>query len=211
MSEVVLDRIDVEIIKLLMESGLLSPKEMATRLGVSDRTVSRRLDRLRDYGVLEGFAPKLNPGAIPEKVRKELEIGEEIKVRSEELSLFIEAFKSILGCGFDALLYHAGKSMGKELHKELSAKGGRETLFKFGRELEGRGIELNFNRMDFLGVEGSMSIKLVSPAYEKLDRDTLKWFFKGLIHGFLEELVDGLIEVNVKEEGGDYLIEFKRS
>jgi len=210
-TESILDRVDTGILKLLLDQGLMAPREMAERLGVSDRTVSRHLDRLRELGILKGFMPKLDPGAIPKEVREELGIEDAIEVDVGELSLMIEAFRSILGCGFYSLLYHAGKKVGKGMHGRLSARKRRESLlFEFERELERRGIELKFNQLDFIGVKGSMSLRPISTAYEKLDEESERWFFKGLVQGFLEGVMGRAIEISIGKEGGGYRIEFKR-
>ncbi|MFP4171085.1 MAG: Lrp/AsnC family transcriptional regulator [Methanomassiliicoccales archaeon] len=50
-----MDRIDIEILKLLRENSRESLGKMAGSLGVSKATVSRRISRLEEEGVITGY------------------------------------------------------------------------------------------------------------------------------------------------------------
>jgi len=50
-----LDKLDLKIIRLLLENGRASSRELSRRLGVSVGTVEARRKRLEDMGVIRGY------------------------------------------------------------------------------------------------------------------------------------------------------------
>jgi DNA-binding Lrp family transcriptional regulator len=59
-----LDRLDEEIIALLVEDARRSYAELGARVGLSASAVKRRVDRLRAGGAITGFTVRLDPGAL---------------------------------------------------------------------------------------------------------------------------------------------------
>jgi DNA-binding Lrp family transcriptional regulator len=57
------DEIDQQIVALLVENARLSFHDIGTRVGLSAPAVKRRVDRLRDSGVLIGFTAIVDPDA----------------------------------------------------------------------------------------------------------------------------------------------------
>jgi DNA-binding Lrp family transcriptional regulator len=64
-----LDETDTRLIALLRQNARLPVAALATRLGVSRGTVSTRLRRLEDAGVIVGYAVQLRPDAQPQEIR----------------------------------------------------------------------------------------------------------------------------------------------
>jgi DNA-binding Lrp family transcriptional regulator len=59
-----LDRIDREIVSLLLENARLSNKEMAAAVGIAQSTCSERIRRLESTGVFRGFHAEVEPSVI---------------------------------------------------------------------------------------------------------------------------------------------------
>ncbi|GAA5128889.1 Lrp/AsnC family transcriptional regulator [Pseudonocardia adelaidensis] len=64
MGAVQLDRLDSDIIALLVEDARRSYAELGARVGLSASAVKRRVDRLRAGGAITGFTVRLDPGAL---------------------------------------------------------------------------------------------------------------------------------------------------
>jgi DNA-binding Lrp family transcriptional regulator len=58
------DELDARLVGLLAEQPRIGVLECARRLGVARGTAQARLDRLQSRGVITGFGPDLDPGAL---------------------------------------------------------------------------------------------------------------------------------------------------
>lgn len=59
-----IDRLDADLIELLTDSPMLPVMECARRLGVARGTISSRLSRLHEAGVIRGIIPRLEPAGF---------------------------------------------------------------------------------------------------------------------------------------------------
>ena len=59
-----LDRIDARILEMLIEDARVSIAELARSVGLSAPSVSERVKRLEEAGVIEGYSVKINPKAL---------------------------------------------------------------------------------------------------------------------------------------------------
>jgi len=59
-----IDRLDADLIELLTDSPMLPVMECARRLGVARGTVSSRLTRLHEAGVIRGIIPRIEPAGF---------------------------------------------------------------------------------------------------------------------------------------------------
>ena len=59
-----LDSVDRAIIEALCEDGRLSHRQLAQRLGVAQGTITNRLRKLENDGVILGYAPTLNADSV---------------------------------------------------------------------------------------------------------------------------------------------------
>ena len=60
----VLDEIDAEILTALIENARITIAELSRRIGLSSPSVSERIRRLEDSGVIGGYTVKVNPDAL---------------------------------------------------------------------------------------------------------------------------------------------------
>jgi len=59
-----IDERDLRIIEVLMENSKTPLSEIGGELGISDTAVRKRIEQLKEYGIIEGFTIKLNPKSI---------------------------------------------------------------------------------------------------------------------------------------------------
>ena len=59
-----LDRIDAKLLAALVEDARISVAELARRVRLSPPSVSERLRRLEEAGVIEGYTVRVNPTAL---------------------------------------------------------------------------------------------------------------------------------------------------
>ena len=60
----VLDEIDAEILAALIENARITIAELSRRIGLSSPSVSERIRRLEESGVIGGYTVKVNPDAL---------------------------------------------------------------------------------------------------------------------------------------------------
>lgn len=60
----VLDEIDAEILAALIENARITIAELSRRIGLSSPSVSERIRRLEESGVIGGYTVKVNPEAL---------------------------------------------------------------------------------------------------------------------------------------------------
>jgi DNA-binding Lrp family transcriptional regulator len=61
---VIVDHLDATLLHLLADEPRIGVLEASRRLGVARGTVQARLDKLAAAGVIEGWGPELEPGAL---------------------------------------------------------------------------------------------------------------------------------------------------
>ena len=59
-----IDRIDARILTVLAADARTSIAEIARTVGLSSPSVSERIKRLEEAGVIEGYSARINPGAL---------------------------------------------------------------------------------------------------------------------------------------------------
>ncbi len=76
-----MDALDNSIVKLLNENARVSYREVARELKVSLSTISNRIKKLEDIGIIEGYIPVINP----EKIGYDLTVIINIKIAHGKL------------------------------------------------------------------------------------------------------------------------------
>ncbi len=64
MTEITLDKIDKNILRLMQENGRITNLELAEQVGLSPTPCSRRVKRLEDSGLIAGHVTLLNPETL---------------------------------------------------------------------------------------------------------------------------------------------------
>ena len=76
-----MDALDYSIVKLLNENARMSYREVARELKVSLSTISNRIRKLEEIGIIEGYIPVINP----EKIGYDLTVIINIKIAHGKL------------------------------------------------------------------------------------------------------------------------------
>lgn len=69
-----IDEIDRRIVAELLEDGRLSLAELGERVSLSSPAVKRRVDRLRERGVITGFTAIVDPAALGQRTEAFVEV-----------------------------------------------------------------------------------------------------------------------------------------
>ena len=64
-----MDSVDQSLLSLLRQDARMSIATLAKKLGVSRGTVSNRITRLEDEGVIVGYTVRLRPDAQPDEIK----------------------------------------------------------------------------------------------------------------------------------------------
>lgn len=92
-----MDRIDFEIIKLLQEDGRMTISQLSQALSLSRPSVTERLHRLCDQGVIEGFNARISLPAIGRNILVVIQISQ-IRTGPDEFETMVAAHPDILEC-----------------------------------------------------------------------------------------------------------------
>ena len=144
--------LDVRLIRALQEDGRRSLRQLARVLNVSTSTVSKRLDDLRERGVVLGFRPVVDYAALGYG----LVAVTKIKARGDALPAIVEALAA------DHHLTHV---------YEITGEFDVLVIGRFRNETE---MNREIKRMLSLpGIEGTNTSVVLSAAKEHADADLL--------------------------------------
>ena len=67
-TELVLDKTDLHILRLMQENARISNADMARELGMAPSGVLERVKKLEQKGVIQQYTTRINPGALQQKM-----------------------------------------------------------------------------------------------------------------------------------------------
>ena len=88
-----LDETDLQILQLLLEDARRPYNDIAERVDVSAPTVSDRIDRLRELGVIEGFTVQVDRTTFSDGI----ELLIDIELRASQVNDVVEEFATVDG------------------------------------------------------------------------------------------------------------------
>ncbi|HBE80970.1 MAG TPA: Lrp/AsnC family transcriptional regulator [Firmicutes bacterium] len=92
-----MDKLDIEIIKLLQEDGRMTISQLSQALSLSRPSVTERLHRLCDHGVIEGFSARISLPAIGRNILVMIQISQ-IRTGPDEFETMVAGHPDILEC-----------------------------------------------------------------------------------------------------------------
>lgn len=92
-----MDKIDIEMIKLLQEDGRITISQLSQALSLSRPSVTERFHRLCDQGVIEGFNARISLSAIGRNILVMIQISQ-IRTGPEEFETMVAKHPDILEC-----------------------------------------------------------------------------------------------------------------
>ena len=91
-----LDRLDEDIIALLVEDARRSYADLGAQVGLSASAVKRRVDRLRAAGAITGFTVQLDPGALGWSVEGYVELYCAISTAPDTIGAAVRRFPEVV-------------------------------------------------------------------------------------------------------------------
>ncbi len=190
-----IDSTDLRIIEQLTKNARKETKAIAETLGISDRTVARRIENLEKLGIIEGYSVVVN-----EELLRSTLSGEELPKPEREIHISISewdavrnSIKSLFGIPSSVILFHVGLSIGKELARklissELDRENGCLTLSRIV-QAEGWG-RISYEHIDFEAGKGKILLTdspfASNPQVSRPSCDEVR----GILAGFLEGIFD---------------------
>lgn len=92
-----LDRTDVDLLQVLTEDGRTSIADLARRVGLSAPSVSERLKRLEEAGIVSGYTVKIDLAALGRPVSAWIRV-RPIAGKLKETAAILRAIPEIISC-----------------------------------------------------------------------------------------------------------------
>lgn len=96
MARVHLDRLDSDIVALLVDDARRSYADLGARVGLSASAVKRRVDRLRAGGAITGFTVRLDPGALGWAVEGYVELYCRMSTPPDRIRAAVERYAEVV-------------------------------------------------------------------------------------------------------------------
>jgi DNA-binding Lrp family transcriptional regulator len=203
-SKIEIDDVDLKILQALMKNARTDFKDIAYVVGVSDRTVARRIERLEECGVIRGYYVDLDHNLLLQSGIDLSEQDEYVRLSRVEWEELWSALGKIMGVGLSIMLFHAGRAVGLEVGSKLRAKYGdvESALNVLPLILKDRGCKecklIEFDRSSCVG-KFEFAKQTIMP--RKHGVVFLEWL-RGILQGALEAITDR--RVKVAEESSSF-------
>lgn len=92
-----MDHIDMQLLRLLQEDGRMTVSELSKQMALSRPSVTERLHRLQEKGIIEGFTAKVSPAAVGRGILLIIQISD-LKVSPVEWESMIATEKDVIEC-----------------------------------------------------------------------------------------------------------------
>lgn len=92
-----MDKLDRALLELLQEDGRMTVSELSKRLSLSRPSISERMLRLQEKGIILGFSARLSPAALGRSVQVIIQL-RELKISTAEFEQRIKGFEEIIEC-----------------------------------------------------------------------------------------------------------------
>lgn len=192
-----LDKLDLEILRILYNNPKQSYRDIAKQLEVSDRTVARRVKRMERDGIILGYRPVLSDYA--KDLVSDTQEPVEFRFSLAEWNEFEKALQSMYYTAADVILFYAGRGIGQAMYRAICTDKPKveEALSRLSKVCNLRG----WGNVLFEKSEDN-AIKTVINGL-RINR----FMFRGILTSMLEALTRRSIEVlPLEEEGGTLLV-----
>ncbi|MCI2256314.1 Lrp/AsnC family transcriptional regulator [Domibacillus sp. PGB-M46] len=92
-----MDKIDIDLLALLQEDARMTISELSKKLALSRPSITERLHRLQEQGVIEGFAARVSPAKIGRDTLLIIQISD-LKVSANEFEEMIAGDLDVIEC-----------------------------------------------------------------------------------------------------------------
>lgn len=93
-----LDEMDKKLLGLLAKNGRLSNIELAKQIPLTHSAISRRIARLENEGVIQGYNARIDPVALGYSIRAFVGVGRNPSLSVDTISKKLRAITGVEGC-----------------------------------------------------------------------------------------------------------------
>jgi DNA-binding Lrp family transcriptional regulator len=201
MSKLNVDILDVKIIEALQENTRAPCKSIADKVGLSDRTIARRIKKMKEIGIIKGYRVDVNKELVKNglvKVAPKIDAEDIIVTNATEWDSIASSIKDIFGASGSVILFNIGHSIGRcyARHLVVPTKSLDELILNFGQVFQSRGWgQIAFNQIDYEKGVGSVTISKIL-FKNQMTEDVLR----GIFCGGLEEISGKRVSVRNLED-----------
>lgn len=92
-----MDKIDIDLLGFLQEDARMTISELSKKLALSRPSITERLNRMQEQGIIEGFAARVSPTKIGRDTILIIQISE-LKVSVNEFEKMIVKEEDVIEC-----------------------------------------------------------------------------------------------------------------
>lgn len=195
-SRVNIDATDMRILEILMENARIDCKAIAKKVGVSDRTVARRIKKMEEKGIIKGYKVEIGKELIKSRLIKltpRLSSHELIETNASEWDNLAITMKDIFGVASAVILFNIGLAIGRcygEQIKRISVDRHEQSL-NLGYIFQAKGWgKLSYDELDFERGYGKITVSKI-PFKQKITNHIIR----GIICGCLEKICNKKVSV----------------
>jgi DNA-binding Lrp family transcriptional regulator len=207
-----IDEVDLKIIQALMKNARADFKDIAAAVGVSDRTVARRIERLEKRGVIRGYYVDLDHEVLLQNGIDLSDYDEYVRLSRLEWEELWNALGKIMGAGLSIMLFHAGRAVGSEVGSKLRerCRDVDAALKMLPSLLKERGCkDCELIDLDETKCAGKFEFTKQTVPPKKHSIVFLEWL-RGMLYGALEAITSRKVDV-VEESSSSNSVTFRFS
>jgi Lrp/AsnC family transcriptional regulator, leucine-responsive regulatory protein len=92
-----MDKIDIDLLEFLQKDARMTISELSKKLALSRPSITERLHRLQEQGIIEGFAARISPAKIGRDTILIIQISD-LKVSANEFEEMIAKEADVIEC-----------------------------------------------------------------------------------------------------------------
>ncbi len=201
MSDTNVDTLDIKILENLKRNARMDCKKIAQNVGLSDRTIARRIKKMEEKGIIKGYRVEVDKQLIKSGFIQEtpLMLSEGfIEISATEWDSLASTIKNIFGVGGGVILFNIGLAIGRTYGRTLKKDGIdlNQSIVGFSQIFNAkRWGELEYNQIDYEKGMGGITISKIPFKNQVTDN-----VIKGIISGGLEEIFSKRVHVRKDED-----------
>ncbi|MFT8320448.1 MAG: Lrp/AsnC family transcriptional regulator [Bacillus sp. (in: firmicutes)] len=92
-----MDKVDIHLLKILQEDGRITVSDLSKKLALSRPSVSERLLRLQEKGIILEFSARVSPAKLGRETLLFIQISE-LKAEAQAFEEFIQTEEDVIEC-----------------------------------------------------------------------------------------------------------------
>ncbi|KGT39809.1 Lrp/AsnC family transcriptional regulator [Heyndrickxia coagulans] len=93
-----MDQLDIRLLEMLQKDGRMTLSDLSKKLSLSRPSISERLKRLQEKGIIEGFSARVSPKAVGREVVAYMQVSEIKMSTYTEFEKWIVQVPEIVEC-----------------------------------------------------------------------------------------------------------------